>query len=94
MHRAAVSEVVAVDGRDHGMFEIEMFDGLGDVGRFHRVEVHRLAFIDRAESAMPRAGVAAEHKCRGLVRPAFKDIRAFRFLADGVQIKPVDQFMT
>ena len=68
-----------------------MFDGLGNVGRFHRVEVHRLALIDCTKSAVPRASVAAEHERGGLVRPAFKDIRAFRFLTDRVQIQPVDQ---
>ena len=86
MHRAAIGQVVAVYRGDNSVFEIEMFYGLGDVRRFHRVEVHRLALIDRAKSAMPRAGVAAEHKCRRLVRPAFKDVRAFGFLADSVQV--------
>ena len=68
-----------------------MFYGLGDVGRFHRVEIHRLALVYGTKAAMPRAGVAAEHECRGLVRPAFENVRAFCFLANGMEIEAVDQ---
>ena len=86
VQRAAVRQVVAVDRGNNGVRQIKMFYGFGDVGRLHRVEVHRLAFIHGAKPAVARARVAAEHKCRGLVRPAFENIRAARFLADGVEI--------
>src|SRR5687768_12044129 len=68
-----------------------MFDGLGDVDGFLRIEIHRLAFVNSAKTAVPSASVAAEHKCRGLVRPALKNIRAFRFLANRMQVQPADQ---
>lgn len=61
------------------------------MSRFKRIEIHWLAFIDGAKTAVPRACVAAEHKGRGLIRPAFKDVRTLRFLADGVEIQAVDQ---
>src|ERR1043166_1630836 len=64
-----------------------MFYSLGDVNRFLWIEVHRLTFVDSAKSAMPRTGVAAEHKCCGLISPAFKNVRAFCLLANGVQIE-------
>jgi hypothetical protein len=41
---------------------------------------------------MSGASVAAEHKRRRFVRPAFKDIRATRFLTNRVQIQTVNQF--
>jgi len=68
-----------------------MHHGLGDMCRFHRIEVHRLALVHGAESAVSRACVAAEHECRGLIGPAFEDVRAFRFLADGVQVQSADE---
>jgi hypothetical protein len=91
VHRTAVGEVVAIDRGDNGVFEIKMLYGLGHVCRLHRVKVHRLALIHRAKAAVPRARIAAEHERRSLVRPAFENVRALRFLADGMQIQPVDQ---
>src|SRR6185369_12379706 len=38
-----------------------------------------------AEAAVPGAGVAEQHERRGLVPPALAEVRALRFLADGVE---------
>src|SRR5688572_31220470 len=73
------------------MCKPEMLYGLGNVHGLHWVEVHRLAFVNGAKAAMARTRVAAEHERGGLVRPALEDIRALRFLADGVQIQSADQ---
>ena len=40
---------------------------------------------------MARAGIAAEHKRRRFVRPAFKNVWAARFLANRVQVQALDQ---
>lgn len=69
-----------------------MSNRLGNVSWLQRIEIHRLAFVNRTKAAMPRTCVAAEHERRGLVGPAFKDVWAFRFLTDGVQIEAVDEF--
>jgi len=60
--------------------------GARSVKWLERVEVHRLALIDRAETAVARAGVAAEHEGRGAVRPALEDVRAACFLTNGVKV--------
>jgi hypothetical protein len=63
----------------------------GDVSRFFRVQGSGLSFADRTETAMACADIAAEHESRRAIRPAFEDVRAARFLADGVQIQPFDE---
>ena len=92
MHRSAVREVIAIDRRDNRVGEPQVRDGLRDMRRLHRIEIHRLTLVDRAKAAMPRAGVAAEHECRRLVSPAFENVGAFGFLADGVEIEAADEF--
>ena len=69
-----------------------MSNRLGNVSWLQRIEIHRLAFVHRTKAAMPSARIAAEHERRGLVSPAFKDVRALGFLADGMEIKAVDEF--
>lgn len=36
---------------------------------------------------MPGAGIAAEHECCRFIRPALENVRAFRFLTNGVKIQ-------
>src|ERR1043165_3166316 len=64
---------------------------LGNVTRLLWIQVARLPFTDGAKAAMPRADVAAQHKSRGAVRPALKNVWTARFLTDGVQIQPFDE---
>jgi hypothetical protein len=89
--RTAVSKLVAVNAGDYGMADSQSPDGFADVARLIRVERARLAFADRAEPAMARAYVAEDHKSRRAFSPAFKNIRATRFLADGVQAQVLYQ---
>src|SRR5690242_5728647 len=91
MHRAAIRKVVAVDGCNYRVGETKVFDRFSDVSRLHRVEIERITLVDGTESAMARAGIAAEHKRSRLVRPTFENVRAFRFLADCVEVQTVDQ---
>ena len=68
-----------------------MVDCFGDVTRFFRVQKSRLSFPDGAKAAMTCADIAAEHESGGAIGPAFEDVRAARFLADGVQVESFDQ---
>ena len=63
----------------------------GDVAGFFRIECAGLSFAHRAEAAMTRADVAAEHERRGAIRPAFEDVWTARFLAHGVEVESFDQ---
>jgi hypothetical protein len=68
-----------------------MLHGLGYVRGLHRIELHRLALIDRAEAAVACTSVAAEHKCGRFIGPALEDVRTFRFLANRVEVKTLDE---
>lgn len=68
-----------------------MVHGFSDVTRFLRVQLTRLTFANRAKSTMARADIAAEHERGGAIRPAFENVRATRFLANGVQVEAFDQ---
>ena len=91
MHRTAVGQIVTINRSDDRVREIKMAHGFGDVARFCRVERHRLPFVDRAETTMARASIAAEHERRGAIRPALEDIWAARLLTDRMQIQARDQ---
>ncbi len=40
---------------------------------------------------MSRADIAAEHECRGAIRPALEDVRTFCFLTNRVQVQALNQ---
>src|ERR1051326_2770421 len=61
--------------------------------RLQRIERLRLPFAHGAKSAAARADIARDHKSRRAVRPAFIDVRAFRFLANRVQTQVVNQVL-
>jgi len=71
--------------------QVKMGHSFGDMSRFQRIQGSRRAFSHGAKSAMPRADITAQHKGGSPVRPALKNVRAPRFLADGVQIKSFNQ---
>ena len=85
MLRAAVGEIVAVDGRDDDMGEAELGGRLGNMRRFVGIERARQSGLDVAEGAGARAGVAHDQEGRVLLLPALADIGAAGFLADRVQ---------
>src|SRR4051812_44682183 len=91
MSRAAIRQVVTIDGRDNRMSQVEMTHGFGDVARLILIKRAGLAFADGTESAMARADVAREHEGRCSIRPALEDVRTPRFLTHGVQVQAFDQ---
>ena len=62
-----------------------------DACRLERVVPGRLAGLDVAEAAAPRAGVAEDHERRGAALPALADVRAGGLLADRVEVLRLDQ---
>ena len=73
------------------MREVQVVHGFGDVSRLFRIETAGLSFTDRAEAAMTRADVAAEHERRSAIGPTFKNIGTTSFLTNGVQVESFDQ---
>jgi hypothetical protein len=92
MGGAAVGKIIAIHGSDHGMSEIKMLHSFSDVTRLVRVECYGSALAHRTETAVTCADVAAQHEGRCSVGPALKDVGALRFLADRVQLQPLNQF--
>src|SRR5215213_1352797 len=88
---AAVRQIVAIDGSDNGMGEIQMIYCFGDMPRLLRIQRARLAFAHCTEATVARADVAAKHESGGAIRPALENVWAARFLADGVQVESFDQ---
>ena len=82
-----VGEIIAVDRRDDGVPQVELGDGLPDARRLFDVVLGRSAVRDRAVRAVPRAHIAQDHERGGAVLPAFADVGAMGFLADGVQVE-------
>src|SRR5690606_32785602 len=91
--RAAVGQIVTVDGGDDDVLELKSGYGLRDVLRLFRVERLRQTRAHVAESAGARARVPHDHHGRVLLAPALPDVGAARLLADGVQVVlPDDAF--
>jgi hypothetical protein len=86
--RAAVGEIVAVDRRQHEILPPEVAHGFGHALRLEPIDFSaRAARLDVAEVAAARARVAEDHDRRRARAPAFADVRAHRFLANGVQVE-------
>ena len=79
----AVGEVVARDGRHDRVRQPHTGDGLGDTFRLARVKRERAPRVHEAETARSRAALTVDHERGGAVGPAFEDVRAPGFLADG-----------
>src|ERR1043165_2014356 len=73
------------------MREIQVVNSFGDMSRLIPVETAGLAFADRAEAALTRADVAAEHERGSATRPNFEDVWTTRFLTNSVQVESFDQ---
>ncbi len=85
MFRAAILQIVARDGGNDDVFELQSSHGFGDALRFVFLERERFRGADRAKAAGPGAAFARDHHRRGALAPAFPAIRALRAFADGVQ---------
>ena len=84
-------QVVAGDAGHGRVLQAHGLHGGGDAARLVGVEVGRLAGVDLAEVAAPRALVAADEERRLAVFPALEDVGAAGFLADRVQALALHQ---
>jgi hypothetical protein len=89
--RASVRQIVAVYRRNDCVRQVQVIHSFCDVSRLFRIETAGLSFTDRAEAAMTRANVAAEHERRGAVGPTFENVGTTSFLTNGVQVESFDQ---
>src|SRR5688500_575428 len=84
MRRAAVIEIVAVDGGAHDVPESHQLHAARDVrGLFEIEPAAWIAGVDRAEAAGARAHRAHQHDGGRARVPAFADVRALRLFAYG-----------
>ena len=84
MRPAAIRQIVPVHRGDDHMLETKLLDRRGNIAGLGRIERPGHTGFDIAESTGARAGVAHDHDGGVLLAPAFADIGASRFLADGV----------
>lgn len=88
---SAVREVVSIDHRDHGMTEVHRSHGFGEVLRF--IGVKRWRAFDGANGTKPAAPCAlltCDHERGVSAGPAFVDVGATCFFADGVEFVVLD----
>jgi len=71
--------------------KIEMANCFRYMPWFFGIELSWLTFADSTEATMSRADITTQHESRGAIRPAFKNIRTSSFLADSMQIQPVNE---
>ena len=83
--RAAIPAFIAVHRGDDRMFQVHGFHGLRHALGFAPIHQRGLAVFDVAEGAGARADVAEHQEGRGAAAPAFAQVRAHGFFADGVQ---------
>ena len=80
---AAVRQVIAVHGGDHGEAQAQAGHGLGHPLGLARVQFTGAAFAHVAEATVPGADVAQEHEGgRSVHPPALVEVRAAGLLAD------------
>ena len=85
--RPEVGEIIAVDRRDHSVPQVELGNGLTNARWLFDVVFWRSAVRYRAIRAVPRTHIAQDHERGGAVFPAFADVGAMGFLADGMQVE-------
>ena len=83
--RAAIGSFVSIDAGDDDMLQAHGADAFGDAVGLAPVERAGTPGLDITEAAAARAGVAHHQESGGALAPAFAQVGALRFFADGVQ---------
>jgi hypothetical protein len=86
----SVFEFVAVDGGDDRVLDPHEPDGFGHAPRFVFVVLVGAAGLDGTKRTRTRTHIAQNHKRSGTSPPAFAHVGAVAALADGVQLKIID----
>lgn len=85
--RPAVGEVITVDGGEDDVVEVKLLESVGDVMRFEGVDkAFGIAGFDVAEAAATGTGVPEKHDGGGAAAPAFVEVGAVGFFANGVEV--------
>jgi hypothetical protein len=82
---ASVVEIVAIDGGDDGVGELQGGEHGGDAAGLVEIDGQGAAGLDVAEAAGAGADVAQDHDGERAVVPTLADVGAARALADGVE---------
>jgi len=85
-----VWQVVAIDGGDNCVCEFHLLDSRSDADGFSEIDSAGPAGLDVAVGAGAGACVAEDHEGCCAAVPAFSDVRAGCFFADGVQAGALD----
>ena len=88
---AAIDQIITIDRRDDDMFEPQRRRRFGNMCGFEKIDWPRHPGLDVAKGTGARAGIAQDHHRGVLLAPAFADVGARRFLADGVELQPPHQ---
>jgi hypothetical protein len=86
MFSAAVGEIVAGDGGNDDVCEIEFFDGPGEALRFVILQRQDFAVIDGTELTVAGTDITHNHKGGGAVGVTFAEIGAGGAGANGVKM--------
>ena len=90
---ATIGQVIAIDRSQHHVFQSHQDHRIGHVAWLGMVQpAVGVARADRAEFARARADFAHQHQGGGAAAPAFTDVRALGFDADGVQLVAAHDF--
>ena len=73
------------------MGQIQMTNRLSDMSWFFGIELARFTFADGAKPTVASTDVTTQHKGRGAVRPALKNIRATGLLANRMQVQAINK---
>ena len=87
----AIGQIIAIDRGDDDMLKPERAGRFGNMRRLKLVDWPGHTGLDVAKSAGARAGIAQDHHRRVLLAPAFADVGAGRFLANGIEVQPPHQ---
>ncbi len=80
-----VAQVIAVDGGDDDIAKLHGLDGAGQIQRLTEIQGLGFAMGNITEGTAPGTDVSHDHKGGRAVAEAFPQVRAGRFLADGMQ---------
>src|SRR5439155_332587 len=85
--RAAIHQIVAIDGSNHGMFQPELSNSGSDASGFHQIVFGRTPAGYGAEGASARADVAQDHESRSpMFAPTLGDIGTQRILTNRIEL--------
>lgn len=87
----SIGQIVARDHSDHGVLELHMDDGIGDMGGFFRIQGQGLGCFGSTEAAGACTTISGDHESSCFLAPAFVPVRAVGFFTDGEELFTFNQ---